>query len=188
MRQVLLLCLKRWFYLSLAVIALVKGLSAPPAAFAQEAKDLYNQALAQAQEGKLAEAEESANGLLTQASNQLSQVLTLRGNLRAQMGRFQDAAADLQLAIQLNPSESGAWTALATLLVQDGETAKYRTHCEEMLHRFNDTTDARVAAGVAKACLLMSSDLAPEDVILAEKLADKSVALTRKGEFFPGAA
>lgn len=175
--------MKAWLYSLLTGVVLFEGLSKPHAAVAQE--NLYKKAAAQAQEGKLAEAEESANGLLMQASNQMAQLLVFRAGVRAQMGRFQDAAADLQLAIQWNPSDAGAWTRLTPLLVQDGEIAKYRTHCEEMLRRFHDTTDARVANGIAKGCLLLPSGLLPEDVTLAEKLADKSVALTADGQFFP---
>ena len=147
--------MKSWVHLLLTVIALLKGLSDPPAAIAQEAKngDLYRQALALAQAGKLSEAEEPLNSLLAQANDHVAQLLMFRANLRAQMGRFQEAAGDLEQLIQTSPSNHWPWTTLAPLLVQTGEIAKYRTHCKEMLRRFNDTTDAPIANRIAKSCL-----------------------------------
>lgn len=169
------------------MIALLEGLSVPQAVIAQEPKteDLYKQALAQAEAGKLAEAEDSLNSLLAQANDQVAQLLMFRANLRADMGRFQDAASDLEQVIKINPSEHGPWFILTPLLVQTGEFAKYRTHCKEMLRRFSDTTDGSVAERGAKSCLRVPSALEPEDSVLAEKLADKSVALTKEGDFWP---
>jgi tetratricopeptide (TPR) repeat protein len=148
-------------------------------------QNLYKQAVGLAQAGKLSEAEEPLNILLAQANDQVAQLLMFRGKLRAQSGRFQDAADDLEQIVKTDPVDHGPWFILTPLLVQTGETANYRANCKEMLRIFNDTTDGSIAERVAKSCLLAPSALDPEDVKLAAKLADKSVALTKEGEFWP---
>jgi tetratricopeptide (TPR) repeat protein len=175
------------FYLSWTVVALLGGLSDPQTASAQESKskDLYGEALALARVGKLAEAQEPLDRLLAQTNDRLAQLLMFRANLRAQTGRFQDAASDLEQVVQINPSNHAPWSTLAPLLVQTGDLAKYRIDCKEMLRRFNDTTEAPIANRIAKSCLLAPSALDAADVTLAAKLADKSVALTKEGEFWP---
>ena len=179
--------MKYWFCLLLTILVLTKGLSDPKSVTAQEAKkgDLYEQAQALAHEGKLAEAEEPLNSLLARENNQIAQLLTFRASLRAQSGRFQDAIGDMEQAIQIDPSNHAPWFTISSLLVQTGDTAQYRKYCKEMLHRFNDTTDAPIANRIAKSCMLMPSALDSEDVAMAAKLADKSVALTTDGGFWP---
>lgn len=174
-------------HLVLTVIALLEGLSGPRAAIGQEAKngDLYQKALKLAQAGKLSEAEEPLNSLLAQENDRVAQLLFFRASLRAEMGRFQDAASDLEQVIKIDPSNHWPWFNLTPLLVRAGEFPEYRTNCKEMLRRFNDTTEAPIANRIAKSCLLVPSTLDPEDVIMAAKLADKSVALTKAGEFWP---
>jgi tetratricopeptide (TPR) repeat protein len=168
-------------------IALLGGLLSPQAGIAQEPTndDLYKKAQALAQAGKLAEAEEPLNRVLAQANDHVAQLLLFRADLRAKTGRFQEAATDLEQVIQINPSNHWPWFTVAPLLVQTGETVKYRTCCKEMLSRFNGTGDAPIANRVAKSCLLMPSALDAEDTVLAENLADKSVALTTDGGFWP---
>jgi tetratricopeptide (TPR) repeat protein len=179
--------MKSSVHLILTVIALLEGLSGPRAAIGQETNngDLYQKALALAQAGKLGEAEEPLNSLLTQENDRVAQLLFFRASLRAQMGRFQDAASDLEHVIKIDPSNHAAWFTLTPLLVRAGEIPEYRTNCKEMLRRFNDTTEAPIANRIAKSCLLVPSALDPEDVITAAKLADESVALTKEGEFWP---
>ena len=176
------------FSMLLALLAvLLEGLSCPQSAVAQDQKsdDLYKKALALAKAGKLAEAEEPVSTLLAQANDQVAQLLMLRASLRAQAGRFQDAVGDLEQVIQINPSNHWPWFILTPLLIQTGETTKYRTQCKEMLRRFYDTTDVAVAERVAKSCLLLPSALDPVDSIRAAELADNSVALTKRGELRP---
>ena len=147
--------MKSSFYLSLTVIALLGGLSRPEGAMAQDRKsyELYTNAMALAQAGKPAEAETPLNAMLAQANDQVAQLLMFRAGLRAQTGRFQDAAdRDMEQAIKINPANHWAWFISTPLLVQTGETAKYRAQCKEMLRRFDDTTDADIAERVAKTC------------------------------------
>jgi hypothetical protein len=123
--------------------------------------------------------------LLDQANDQVAQLLMFRAGLRVQKGRSHDAACDLEQVIQTTPSNHWPWFVSTPLLVQTGETAKYRAQCTEMLRRFSDTTDPDIAERVAKTCLLLPSTLDPEDSILAANLADNSVALSKKGELAP---
>jgi tetratricopeptide (TPR) repeat protein len=174
-------------HLVLTVIALLEGLSGLRVAIGQETNsgDLYQKAQALAQEGKLSDAEEPLNSLLAQENDRVAQLLFFRASLRAQMGRFQDAARDFEQVIKIDPSNHSPWFNLTPLLVRAGEIPEYRTNCKEMLRRFSDTTEAPIANRIAKSCLLIPSALDPEDVITAAKLADKSVALTKEGEFWP---
>jgi tetratricopeptide (TPR) repeat protein len=151
--------------------------------------------------------DEAANRMLTQASNQLALISTnqalviermraqasnqmaislfIRASSRAEAGRFQDAAADFEQGIQINPSEHMAWFFLTSLLIQNGDMDKYRMNCKEMLRLFSDTTDGSAAERIAKSCLWVPGALDPQDAALAAALADKSVALTTEGEFWP---
>jgi beta-lactamase regulating signal transducer with metallopeptidase domain len=108
-----------------------------------------------------------------------------RAELRAEAGLFQDAAADFQQGLQLEPSDHMMWFWSTSLLIQNGDIAKYRTNCIEMLRRFSETKDGSAAEIVAKTCLWIPDAVDPQDSALAAKLADKSVALTKEGDFKP---
>ena len=70
--------------------------------------DQLKQAFALAGDGKLAEAGQLLTRLLTQANNSAAltvQILTLRGNVLARSGRWEEAAADLARAIENDPTD-----------------------------------------------------------------------------------
>ncbi len=159
-----------------------------PATDAQE--KILGQARALANTGKLSESEDQLNSLLAQSSGQVGPILTLqalklRGDVRARMGKLQNAARDLEQVLQNDPGDHDCWQQLALALAQTGDLATYRHRCKEMLRRFRGTTDPVTATQIAKSCLVMPSALDPEDVVLAERLADAAVALTPPGQFFP---
>jgi prepilin-type N-terminal cleavage/methylation domain-containing protein len=175
------------FFLALATLPLLGGALAAQSARAQEAnlRDSLSQAYALAQAGKLAEAEAPLNRVLANldSTNPLTvQVLSFRAFLRGRNGRFEAAATDLEQVIEIAPSDHRAWFLLTPLRIQTGEIDRYRSHCQAMLRRFSNTTDAPVAERTAKCCLLMPSAVSPSELRLAAQLAEKSVALTKQGE------
>jgi len=146
----------------------------------QTVKDVFKEASMAARDGKLAEAEQPLDRLLADANvtpAQTTQVLSFRGNLRAQSGRFPDAAADLSRLVESDPSDHWNWYLLTPLLIQSGKIAEYQTHCKAMLDRFAKSTNPMIGERVAKSCLLLPSAVGPDDLTLAANLAD--VALTQ---------
>src|ERR1700756_1382954 len=108
------------FHLSLTIIALLCGIIDPPTTSAQKLNvdDSFKQALALARAGKLAEAEQPLNRLLAQTNDPAipkAEILTFRAYLRGENGRFQEAAADLQQVIEIDPSNHVPWYLLAPL-------------------------------------------------------------------------
>jgi tetratricopeptide (TPR) repeat protein len=80
-----------------------------------------------------------------------------RGYLRVRRGQFAEAAADLALALKLNPADHELWHWLAPLLVQTGQIEGYREHCRKSAERFSATTYPLTAERIAKDCLLLPS-------------------------------
>jgi tetratricopeptide (TPR) repeat protein len=158
---------------------------------AMEAQEkLHQRAGSLVESANLAEAEGLLNSLLAQTDGPIGPILTLkalklRGNVRARMGKFQEAARDMEQVVQSDQGDHDGWQQLALALAKTGDLARYRHHCKEMLHFFRDTTDPVTATQIAKSCLVMPSALDAEDVVLAERLADAAVALTPPRAFFP---
>ena len=87
-----------------------------------------------------------------------------RADMAAKIGRFQDAAADLDKFIQLSPEEHVAYMQDACIHLYIGDEAGYRDLCQRMLQRFGKSTDARVHDRIAKTCFAAPgalNDLAP---------------------------
>jgi len=82
-------------------------------------------------------------------------VLSGRGDARARMGRWKEAAADFSRLVDFEPENSFAYHALAALLVQSGDLQGYRLHCAQELARFAGTTDPNIANQMAKDCLIL---------------------------------
>ncbi len=153
-------------------------------------ESVYKQAAALENAGKLADAEAQLNRLLAQTKGAAAPVLRLhalelRGDVRARMGKFQDAVSDFEQTVRMDPGDDNQWCRLALLLARTGNVAKYRACCKQMVHSFGGTTDAPTAIRVAKSCLAMPSALGAEELVPAERLADTAMALTPPGEFFP---
>jgi tetratricopeptide (TPR) repeat protein len=151
----------------------------------QEARALFKQASDLTRDGKLAQAEARLDRLLAATNGdgeQTAQLLALRAKILARTTRWEQAAADLARATQLDPSEYFSWYMLTPLLIESGKVAEYRAHCKAMLDRFEDTTSPGVAEVTAKACLLLPSAVGPDELTLAAKAAESAVALSAKGE------
>jgi len=181
--------IKAWLHLTLALTALC-GLSAPRSVSAQGPKmpEAFKQAFALVRAGKLAEAEQPLNRLLNETNDSgltTSEIRTARAFLRAENGRFKAATSDLQEVIDADPSEHEVWFFLTPLFIQTGELDEYRDHCRKMLARFQQTINAPIAERTAKCCLLMPSVLSPSEMATAFKLAERAVALAKKGEPAP---
>ena len=151
----------------------------------RETKDLFKQASALAQDGKLAEAESHLNRLLAETNDdadQTAQFLVLRANVLARSAHWQQAADDLAQVKQIDPSGYFGWGMLTPLLIQSGKVADYQAHCKAMLDRFGNTTMPRVAEQTAKTCLLLPGGVSPDDLTLAGHVAENAVALSEKGD------
>jgi len=128
---------------------------------------------------KLAEAGPTSNRLPAETNDtsaSTAQILTYRAFSRAQTGRFQEAAADSERAIEIDPSDHVPWYLLTPLLVQTGRIADYQAHCKRMLERFEKTTIPEVAERTAKTCLLLPSAVGPDDLTRADKVADNALS------------
>jgi serine/threonine protein kinase/tetratricopeptide (TPR) repeat protein len=119
-------------------------------------------------ERKFDEAERLFNDVLTpafQSQPQSAGPLSARGNLRARMGRWKEAAADFSKVVEFEPGNHEACHYLAPLLVQSGDLEGYRRHCARVVARFGGTNDPVIAERMAKDCLLLpkpGADLATE--------------------------
>ena len=136
-------------------------------------------------DGKLAEAEVPLNRLLVETNDdadQTAQFLSLRANIGARCGRWEQAAADLAQVVQVDPSQYWNYYTLTPLLIQSGKTGDYQAHCKAMLDRFGNTTDPRWAEGTAISCLLLPFTLSPDDFTKAAKVAENAVTLSENGD------
>ncbi|MGA2557097.1 MAG: protein kinase [Verrucomicrobiota bacterium] len=139
-------------------------------------------------EHKYAEVDKLFESLLPSSNMSQSQranALAYTGYLRARSGRFDEAAADLKRMVEADPSEPWGWYVLAPLLIQSGQIAEYQSHCKALLNRFGTTSDPIAGGRAAKACLLYPSAVGPEELKLANKLADNVVASGENSPFLP---
>ncbi|MGO8926024.1 MAG: protein kinase domain-containing protein [Limisphaerales bacterium] len=148
--------------------------------------DQFKQASALAGDGKLADAEQLLTRLLTETNDSAAltvQILTLRGNILARSGQWQEAAADLSRAIEYNPSDHLLWLCLAGIHVQRDQLDAYRELCRKGLERFGGTTDPYTADQIAKGCLILPGSGVSLDTVAT--MADTAVTGGRHSEFFP---
>jgi tetratricopeptide (TPR) repeat protein len=82
-------------------------------------------------------------------------LLRERASYFARRGRWSEAATDLGSAVDLDPRDHWDWFRLLPLLAQEGNAAKYRQRCRQMLDRFSQMQDPNIAERTAKACLLL---------------------------------
>jgi tetratricopeptide (TPR) repeat protein len=103
-------------------------------------------------------------------------ILQARGNLRARLGRWKDAAADFRTAITLEPANHENYYALAPLLLQSADLDGYRSLCGTIRARFGGcTNDPDIAERMAQDCLLLPSPDA--DLTIEAAWADLAVKL-----------
>jgi serine/threonine protein kinase/tetratricopeptide (TPR) repeat protein len=105
------------------------------------------------------------------------------GNARARQAQWKPAAADLARAISLKPEKHTLWYQLTTLLIQAGDEAGHRLHCQRMIEQFGATQDPIIAERTAKACLLLPCS--PDLLLRAASLADAALARGADHEYRP---
>jgi serine/threonine-protein kinase len=112
-----------------------------------------------------------------------AELLRARGEFRARTSRWKQAASDFAKALESNPDEHWNWYLLAPLLLQSGDPAAYRKHCQAMLARFGSTNHPPIAERTAKASLLLP--MAAADIAIANRLADTAVTVGKDAEWLP---
>jgi WD40 repeat protein len=107
----------------------------------------------------------------------------LRADANAELGRWEEVAADAARAVELSPDDRWAWHRQALLALRAGNTAQYRQTCDGLVKRLGQTTDPAVANDVAWFCCLgpgATSD--PKSVVaLAERGVAKEAGSARLG-------
>ena len=150
-----------------------------------------------AESGRAAEAHqvygEAAALIEKLAPAQKAKALTTRGHFYADLDEQDKAAADLTRAIELGSDDIfGAWCSLALVHLSAGRTDEYRSLCEMLLKRFDQTESEWVVATCLLAPKAVTDSSRP--VHLAEKLVAREpknadymailgVALYRKGDW-----
>jgi len=98
-----------------------------------------------------------------------------RVNLAGRRARWQQAAADARLALELEPNEHYRYHTLAGLLAMNRDRSGYEQICKTLLTKFGDATNPFVAERVAQDNLLLPNSGA--DLELVDRLADAAVTL-----------
>ena len=75
---------------------------------------------------------------------------------------------------EAEPSSHLTWFWRAILLAQTGGMEQYRSHCRDMLKRFEGTTDRPTADRIARACLFVANS--GVDIAIPAQLADRAVS------------
>jgi Flp pilus assembly protein TadD len=96
------------------------------------------------------------------------------GMIHGHRGEWSASARNLAKVVALAPSDHLAYHYLAPLLVETNDIDGYRTHCQQILKHFADTTDPTVAERMAKDCLMIPPLAADLDAI--RKMADTAAA------------
>jgi serine/threonine protein kinase/tetratricopeptide (TPR) repeat protein len=93
----------------------------------------------------------------------------------AAQGHWSEAVAESEKRIRANPDDHYSWYRAAFVFAVQGESARYRRHCAEMLARFGSTKEAAIAERITKASLI----LPPESATLekAQVLAERAVTI-----------
>ena len=77
------------------------------------------------------------------------------GDVYARRGEWAGAIRNFSRSVTADPTNHHAYHYLAPLLVQTGDLASYRKHCERALSRFGQTADPAIAERIAKDCLIL---------------------------------
>ena len=122
------------------------------------AASLNDLAVVLRREGKLAEAEQLINELLTslpEGHPPSAALLRVRANFFGRSGRWKEAAADLTKVVELDPKTQWSWLELAPLLVESGNVTDYKKFCQAVLDQFGDTDQQLIALRTVQCCLLL---------------------------------
>jgi eukaryotic-like serine/threonine-protein kinase len=137
-------------------------------------------------EHKYTEADQVLENLLprsTMSQSQRAEALAARANIRAQNGRWREAAADYASLIELEPTDHLSYHLLAPLLVQSGDLEGYRRLCARLLARCGSTNDPFVAERMAKACLILPGS--GVDLAAVGQLAETAVTVGKNDPSLP---
>jgi tetratricopeptide (TPR) repeat protein len=95
------------------------------------------------------------------------------GVVLCEAGRFDDGAEQFEKGMEVEPDEFWYWYAAAVARLHAGSLVEYRSLRDKMIPHFRDTDDPRIAADVAKICLLGAKDDEPQPILL--ELADRAM-------------
>ncbi len=104
-----------------------------------------------------------------------------RAAVYVRLQNWQKAADDFADAIQLTPDNQWIWHLRTSLLLELGRTVELKEHCQDMLKRFADTTDATIARRTAH-CLVYAPGLV-DNLEKVRELAQKSASNDPFGTF-----
>ncbi len=128
-----------------------------------------------ARRGKYREAEQLfTNAPMLAVLDKYGNARPARGDFRARVGRWSDAAADFAKAVELEPDNVENYHRLAPLLVQSGRLDAYRELCRKSVERFANTRSPAVAERVAKDCLILPASGADLETVMT--MADIAVS------------
>ena len=109
--------------------------------------------------GKFDEAESILNQALTPGVLQnpgCVEAVRVRGDfIFGHQGRWAEALADYQRALEFRPTEAQNYHGVAPLLVATTNVEAYRQLCPRIVEHFRDTADAGTADQMAKDCLIL---------------------------------
>ena len=157
-------------------------------AWSQDERNHAGQVLAEVlkQLGTLTEAEHVLDESLrttTLNQSQNARLLRSRGNLRARMGHWKEAAADFTKVVEFEPTDHENYHSLVPLLVQSADLEGYRRQCAEVLRRFAGTKEAPIADRMAKDCLILSSSGA--DLQIVSQWTETALTVGKNDGFLP---
>ncbi len=94
--------------------------------------------------------------------------------LFVEWGDWDRAVADLDAACGTSGAQVTTWIDAARIRLERGDFAGYRRTCEDLIHRYGNTTDATTANNACWACCL-GPDALP-DLAKAVRLAELAVS------------
>jgi tetratricopeptide (TPR) repeat protein len=127
-------------------------------------------------ERKFAQAQQLLDNVLTPAfvaQPASANLLTQRIDVMGRRGRWQEAAADAALAVELQLTEHYRYHTLAALLAMSRDRPAYEAVCKRLVAKFADSNNPFVLERAAQDCLLLPDSKV--DLELMDKLADKAV-------------
>jgi tetratricopeptide (TPR) repeat protein len=106
------------------------------------------------------------------------------GVSHVQLGRWKEAAAAFDRALELDPTDHERWCQASALHLGAGDLEGYRRICHQLVKRFGDADDPVIAERTAKACLMLPDTLSAADFDRVQKLAERAVTDTEGHPFY----
>ncbi len=104
-----------------------------------------------------------------------------RGGTYAQLGRWNQALAAFDRGLHLDTNKDPErWCQAATAYLGAGDAAGYCRTCRELVHRFGDADQPRIAERTVTTCVLLPIVLNAADFDRVRKLAGRAVTGTEK--------